>query len=125
MASNYNYPVPLHIRNAPTRLMKELGYSAMYRYEPSFAHPVYQEFFPPELHGTRFLSPPPSPESVSHVLPTEAATGPGSCQRQFQLGDRAVDLDLLQEWEEKRNDHQPWAGRAALERRLQRQGSAP
>lgn len=125
VASDYNYPVPLHIRNAPTRMMKELGYSAMYRYEPSFAHPVYQEFFPPELHGTRFLSPPPSPESVSHVLPTEAATGPGSCQRQFQLGDRAVDLDLLQEWEEKRNDHQPWAGRAALERRLQRQGSTP
>ncbi|TKY89812.1 hypothetical protein EX895_001109 [Sporisorium graminicola] len=55
----YNHPVPLHIRNAPTKLMKDIGYGKEYRYEPRFAHPVHQEFFPPQLRGTRFLSPPP------------------------------------------------------------------
>ncbi len=43
----YNFPVPLHIRNAPTKLMKDIGYGKEYRYEPRFAHPVHQEFFPP------------------------------------------------------------------------------
>ena len=108
--------------------MRELGYSAEYRYEPSFAHPVHQDFLPPELQGTRFVSPPPpdlARESAegrapfpTRVLPTPAGTGPGACQRQFQLGSRAVDLDLLLEWEQKQNGGQAWAGRAALERRI-------
>lgn len=55
---SYNYPVPIHIRNAPTRLMKDLGYAKEYRYEPSWVHPVHQEYFPPELKQSRLLSPP-------------------------------------------------------------------
>uniref|UniRef100_V5E969 AAA+ ATPase domain-containing protein n=2 Tax=Kalmanozyma brasiliensis (strain GHG001) TaxID=1365824 RepID=V5E969_KALBG len=55
----YNHPVPLHIRNAPTKLMRDIGYGKEYRYEPRFAHPVHQEYFPEPLRGTRFLSPPP------------------------------------------------------------------
>jgi putative ATPase len=50
--------VPLHIRNAPTSLMKDLGYSQGYRYahdyEGSFAP---QEHLPDELRGTRFYEP--------------------------------------------------------------------
>jgi len=33
--------VPLQIRNAPTKLMKKLGYGKHYSYNPDFAHPVY------------------------------------------------------------------------------------
>jgi putative ATPase len=33
--------VPLQIRNAPTKLMKKLGYGKEYSYDPNFAHPVY------------------------------------------------------------------------------------
>lgn len=44
-----NYPVPLHIRNAPTKLMKQLNYGKEYKYEPAYAHPVYQTFLPPEV----------------------------------------------------------------------------
>lgn len=40
--------------------------------------------------------------------------GPGACQRIFQLGARAVDLDLLDEWEREQNDNKPWKGRARL-----------
>ncbi|SOV06753.1 related to MGS1 - Maintenance of Genome Stability 1 [Ustilago sp. UG-2017a] len=59
----YNHPVPLHLRNAPTRLMSEIGGGKEYRYEPRFAHPVLQEFFPEQLRETRFLfPPPPSPQ---------------------------------------------------------------
>lgn len=113
--SEFNYPVPLHIRNAPTSLMKNLGYGAEYRYEPSFAHPVHQEFFPPEVRTTRFLSPPPDAAEVEQVMERAAGTGVYACQRQFQIGARAVDFDLLDEWERKHNDGAPWRGRAALE----------
>ncbi|KAL4400809.1 DNA-dependent ATPase Mgs1 [Malassezia pachydermatis] len=113
--SDYNYPVPYHIRNAPTQMMKELGYGAEYRYEPSYAHPVHQEFFPPEMRGTRFLSPSPRDEPDVYPLPSSAGVGPYSCRRQFQIGERAVDLDLLKEWEEKHNHGQPWEGRERLE----------
>lgn len=40
------YPVPLHIRNAPTKLLKELGYGKEYMYNPGFAHPVHQTYLP-------------------------------------------------------------------------------
>ncbi|POV97366.1 hypothetical protein PSTT_15092 [Puccinia striiformis] len=44
-----SYPVPIHLRNAPTKMMSELGYGAEYKYEPDYAHPIYQEFMPSEL----------------------------------------------------------------------------
>jgi putative ATPase len=52
-------PVPLHIRNAPTGLMKELGYGRGYRYahdEPG-GHSAGQEYLPPGLRGRRFYEP--------------------------------------------------------------------
>lgn len=42
-----NVPVPLHIRNAPTKLMKELGYSKNYEWKADFKHQA--GFLPPEL----------------------------------------------------------------------------
>jgi putative ATPase len=51
-------PVPLHIRNAPTGLMKELGYGKGYRYahdSPDAYLP--QEYLPDELRGTRLYQP--------------------------------------------------------------------
>ncbi len=50
-----NQPVPLHLRNAPTSLMEELGYGAEYQYSHDFPnHFVKQQFLPDELQGTRF-----------------------------------------------------------------------
>lgn len=46
------YPVPIHLRNAPTKMMKELGYGAEYKYEPDYAHPIYQEFLPSQIIGS-------------------------------------------------------------------------
>ncbi|KAJ2416940.1 DNA-dependent ATPase mgs1 [Coemansia sp. RSA 2530] len=40
------WPVPLHLRNAPTRLMKELGYGEGYLYNPDYDEPVKQEYLP-------------------------------------------------------------------------------
>jgi putative ATPase len=46
-------PVPLHLRNAPTGLMKELGYGSEYRYAHDFPeHYVAQEYLPAALGGT-------------------------------------------------------------------------
>ncbi len=46
-----NAPVPLHLRNAPTKLMAQLGYGKDYKYAHDFAgHFVIQEYMPEELH---------------------------------------------------------------------------
>ncbi|MDY5651309.1 MAG: replication-associated recombination protein A [Paludibacteraceae bacterium] len=50
-----NLPVPLHLRNAPTSLMKNLGYSDGYKYPHDFpGHWVEQQYLPDELKGTTF-----------------------------------------------------------------------
>lgn len=49
-----NLPVPLHLRNAPTKLMKEQGYGVDYLYPHHYPeHFVRQEYLPPELKGTK------------------------------------------------------------------------
>lgn len=50
-----NEPVPLHLRNAPTKLMKELGYSEGYKYNPSYSGPVEQDYLPEKLKGKKYL----------------------------------------------------------------------
>lgn len=51
-------PVPLHIRNAPTGLMKDLGYGDGYRYDPDEEDGVAdQAYLPDALHGERFYEP--------------------------------------------------------------------
>lgn len=50
--------VPLHIRNAPTRLMKELGYHKGYKYAHDFKGNFIQDIFlPEEIKGTKFYEP--------------------------------------------------------------------
>lgn len=50
-----NLPVPLHIRNAPTSLMKNLGYGADYKYAHDYpGNFVRQQFLPDALEGQRF-----------------------------------------------------------------------
>lgn len=50
-----NLPVPLHIRNAPTSLMKNLGYGADYKYAHDYpGNFVRQQFLPDALDGLRF-----------------------------------------------------------------------
>ena len=53
-----NLPVPLHLRNAPTTLMKPLGYSDGYKYAHDYpGHFVRQQFLPDELQGRRLWTP--------------------------------------------------------------------
>jgi len=57
-----NQPVPLHLRNAPTKLMKDLGYSEGYKYAHDYeGHFVHQQFLPDELQQERFWHPQPNP----------------------------------------------------------------
>lgn len=50
-----NLPVPLHIRNAPTKLMKDLGYSDGYKYPHDYAgHFIPQQYLPDDLIAKRF-----------------------------------------------------------------------
>ena len=57
-----NQPVPLHLRNAPTALMKELGYSKGYKYAHDYeGNFVRQQYLPDELQGQRFWHPQSNP----------------------------------------------------------------
>ena len=50
-----NLPVPLHLRNAPTELLQELGYGEEYKYAHDYAnHFVKQQYLPDELQGRHF-----------------------------------------------------------------------
>jgi putative ATPase len=52
--------VPMHIRNAPTKLMKELGYHSGYQYAHDAPEAfIPQEHLPERLHGARFYEPGP------------------------------------------------------------------
>ena len=56
-------PVPLHIRNAPTKLMKNLGYGDNYKYAHDFeGNFAEQEFMPEGLVGRRFYQPADNPK---------------------------------------------------------------
>ena len=48
-------PVPLHIRNAPTKLMKELNYGKGYKYSPEYDYREEQEYLPPEIKNHKYL----------------------------------------------------------------------
>lgn len=61
VARDSSRPVPLHLRNAPTRLMKALGYGKAYRYahdEPE-AYAAGENYFPEGMPGVRFYEPTP------------------------------------------------------------------
>ena len=60
-----NLPVPLHLRNAPTKLMKELNYGKEYQYAHDFPnHFVAQQYMPDALQGTKLWEAQPNPAEV-------------------------------------------------------------
>ncbi|HAT03261.1 MAG TPA: AAA family ATPase [Candidatus Magasanikbacteria bacterium] len=48
--------VPLHLRNAPTRFMKDIGYGKDYKYSPDFGYKEEQEYLPEELRGKDYIN---------------------------------------------------------------------
>ncbi|KZV68552.1 P-loop containing nucleoside triphosphate hydrolase protein, partial [Peniophora sp. CONT] len=82
-------PVPLDVRNAPTRLMKELEYGAQYRYNPDFKHPVTNNYVPPEVRG-----------EVGDVY-----------REKGDLRGKEWDEAGLRMWEERENGGRMWEGR--------------
>ncbi len=63
--STGDLPVPLHIRNAPTKLMKELGYAKDYKYAHSYENNfAEQDFLPKEIKDKRLYSPQNNPQEV-------------------------------------------------------------
>ncbi len=60
-----NLPVPLHLRNAPTKLMKDLGYHEGYKYAHDYqGNYVKQQYLPDELVGTSFWHPCDNPQEA-------------------------------------------------------------
>ncbi|KAF9264264.1 P-loop containing nucleoside triphosphate hydrolase protein [Marasmius fiardii PR-910] len=78
-------PVPLQVRNAPTGLMKDLGYSEGYRYNPEYAHPVHNTYLPPAIQGQRFV------------------------RQEGDMTDKLWDEEALKHWERVHNT--TWEGR--------------
>jgi putative ATPase len=71
-----NQPVPLHLRNAPTKLMKQLGYGAEYKYSHDYpGHFVRQQFMPDELKDTRIWQPQDNAAEQKHAERMKALWG--------------------------------------------------
>ena len=65
VAETGNLPVPLHLRNAPTKLMKDLGYHEGYKYAHDYeGNYVEQQYLPAELAGSRFWNPCDNPQEA-------------------------------------------------------------
>ncbi len=47
--------VPIHLRNAPTKFMKDIGYGKNYKYNPNFEEPIDQDYLPKELKGKNYF----------------------------------------------------------------------
>lgn len=63
-----NLPVPLHLRNAPTSLMKELNYGKDYKYSHNYQDNfVEQDYLPDEIKSARFWSPQPNQSEIRIV----------------------------------------------------------
>nr|XP_031861861.1 uncharacterized protein CI109_002690 [Kwoniella shandongensis]KAA5528933.1 hypothetical protein CI109_002690 [Kwoniella shandongensis] len=90
--------VPLQIRNAPTQLMKKLGYGKRYSYDPDYAHPVYNEYLPHTL----------SQHSSHSSFPEEQILK----RPEIESRSKTWDEDRLGEWEWKVNGNKEWEGRA-------------
>lgn len=86
-------PVPVPVRNAPTALMKELGYSEGYKYNPNFRHPVHNDYLPIAFRGDKFLK--------------EAG----------DLSDKVWNEQELLHWEQEENGGQLWEGRSSAQHR--------
>ncbi len=58
-----NLPVPLHLRNAPTKLMKDIGYGENYKYAHNYDNNFVQdEFLPDQVKNTKLYSPQKNPK---------------------------------------------------------------
>ncbi|RKP10389.1 AAA ATPase central domain protein [Thamnocephalis sphaerospora] len=68
------WPVPLHLRNAPTLLMKNLGYGTEYKYPPDYNWEEEQSYLPEPLLGRQFVEPP----AEAAPFRPNAASGRGS-----------------------------------------------
>ncbi|KIM75450.1 hypothetical protein PILCRDRAFT_35723, partial [Piloderma croceum F 1598] len=82
-------PVPLQMRNAPTGLMKELGYARGYAYNPDYAHPVHNDYLPVQFRGDFFL------------------------KEVGDLSGKLWDEDALVRWENEENGGRDWEGRSS------------
>ena len=71
-----NLPVPLHLRNAPTKLMKDLGYAEGYKYAHDYpGHFVRQQFLPDDLKEHRIWQPQESAAEARHKERMQALWG--------------------------------------------------
>ncbi|KAL4066431.1 DNA polymerase III, clamp loader complex, gamma/delta/delta subunit [Scleroderma yunnanense] len=80
-------PVPMAVRNAPTLLMKELGYSEGYKYNPNYVHPVHNEYLPLPLRQEKLL------------------------KDEGDISDKVWDEEALLFWEKECNGGHCWSGR--------------
>lgn len=74
-----NLPVPLHLRNAPTKLMKEMGYHEGYKYAHDYTgNYVEQQYLPDGLQGASFWQPGNNPQEIKMAERLEALKKSGS-----------------------------------------------
>ena len=92
---NGDLPVPLHLRNAPTKLMADLGYSAGYKYahdyEDNFAQ---QQYLPDGLGHVAFWQPGNNPSEAKMAARLDALRGKISGKTDTVITEKAADISL-------------------------------
>lgn len=93
-------PVPLHIRNAPTSLMKQLGYGKDYKYPHNFAgHYVAERYLPDELKGARYYEP--SDQGYEATIKARLEARRQAASPEPASGAPAVDFERLHNGDKK------------------------
>ncbi|RKP27225.1 AAA ATPase central domain protein [Syncephalis pseudoplumigaleata] len=69
-----SWPVPFHLRNAPTQLMKSMGYGVNYKYPPDYDWKEDQQYLPVQLQGRRFVEPPSTSNAANANANTDSAS---------------------------------------------------
>lgn len=80
-------PIPIHLRNAPTKLMKELGYGKEYKYNPNYVDgQVRQEYLPEALKGRKFFE----DSDFGNMVDEDLMQPEPEDERKTTLGDAAL-----------------------------------
>lgn len=104
--------VPLMMRNAPTKLMKELGYARGYHYNPEYAYVIIltmSSCLRLICNYSHFISHPVTNDYVPDEFKNEVFL-----RKEGDMSDKVWDGEALCLWEAKENGGQSWPGRQDL-----------
>lgn len=99
-------PVPIHLRNAPTTLMKDLGYGLTYKYNPSFKHGLAkQQFLPPEVKDLKLVEDDHLGQNIDEDVDSAEQDTTERAERSYKLFKTFRKSQIMQQMADYRKKH--------------------